>query len=102
MMGYLLPVCRSELEQILALSGSRRAGPREEPAVACIRAMKRLIRETGLPAPYTLRPKPDLSELSEASAAHLAVDRVPMPIGKEEYLRLYGEIFAEGYLEEDA
>jgi len=102
MMRYLLPVCRSHLEEILAASGGPGLGAGEEPAVACIRAMKRLIRETGLPAPHTLRPKPDLEALSEASAAHLAVGRVPMPIGKAEYLRLYGEIFTEGYLEEEA
>jgi alcohol dehydrogenase len=98
MMRYLLPVCRPQLEEILLLCGSVPVQG-EEPAKACIRAVKLLIRETGLPAPHTLRPKPDLEQLAEASAAHLAVGRVPRPIGKRDYLALYGEMFAEGYLE---
>jgi hypothetical protein len=38
--------------------------------------------------------------LSDASAAHLAVDRVPMPISRQDYTKLYAEIFSDGYLEE--
>jgi alcohol dehydrogenase len=102
MMKYVLPVCRGQLAQIHALCGScgyeRREA--EDPGSACIAAMKRLIRETGLPAPSTAVSKPDIEKLSEASAAHLAVDRVPMPISRQDYIKLYAEIFSDGYLEE--
>jgi alcohol dehydrogenase len=102
MMRYLLPVRGGELAEIYSLSGG--AGPGrmevEDPARGSIEAMRRLIRDTGLPALATVVPNPDLAELSEASAAHLAVDRVPMPITKLDYCRLYGEMLSPGYLEE--
>jgi len=102
MMKQLLPVCRGQLAEIYGLSGSRQAHDQGggDPAGACIEELKRLIRETGLPAPRTVLPNPDIARLSGASAEHLAVDRVPMPLGKAEYLKLYGEIFSAGYLGE--
>lgn len=102
MMKYLLPVCRGQLAEIHALSCSFAHGRREaeDPASACIVGMKRLIRETGLPALSAALSKPDIDKLSDASAAHLAVDRVPMPISRKDYIKLYGEILSDGYLEE--
>jgi alcohol dehydrogenase len=102
MMNQLLPVCRGQLAEIYGLRGSRQGYEQAsgDPARACIEELKRLIRETGLPAPRTVLPNPDMARLSGASAEHLAVDRVPMPLGKADYLRLYGEIFSSGYLGE--
>jgi alcohol dehydrogenase class IV len=102
MMKFLLPVRGGELAEIYGLSGGLGALGEavKDPGRASIEAVKRLIRDTGLPALHTVLAGPDLEALSQASAAHLAVDRVPMPITRLDYRRLYGEMLSPGYLEE--
>jgi len=109
MMEYLLPVCRRRFSQMLAVTGEPgEPGDlgQDESARAwqCIHEVRKLIRDLRVPSAAAMvrRPNleaPDLDVLAEASAAHLAVDRVPMPVPREDYRRLYAEIFSEGYLE---
>ena len=121
MMEYLLPVCRRRFSQMLAVTGEPGDLVQDESARAwqCIHEVRKLIRDLRVPSAAAMvqRPNlevpdlevpdlevpdlevPDLEILAEASAAHLAVDRVPMPVSREDYRRLYAEIFSEGYLE---
>lgn len=100
MMKFLLPVCRQRLAEIYSLCGNKKGlhDGEDELSLSCIGEMHRLIQEIGLPKIATVLPKPDIPDiekLSAASAAHLAVDRVPMPISQKDYVDLYGEIFDE-------
>jgi alcohol dehydrogenase len=101
MMEFLLPVCRPRFAEMLALTGhSKDCVPDESTAAwQCIHEVETLIRDVRVPRIVTLVEKPDLEALADASAEHLAVDRVPMPISREDYGRLYAELFSDGYLE---
>ncbi len=101
MMEFLLPVCSEKLVKIHALSGRPAVPGRPEGEVAreCIAEVKTLIVETGLPPLAGRIAQPDLEALSAASFAHLAVDRVPARIGRQDYRRLYERMFAVDYLE---
>jgi len=100
MMEFLIPVCRSRFAAMLELSRGRgERAPTEAPgAWQCIHVVRTLIRDVRLPEITTVVEKPDLQELSAASAEHLAVDRVPMPVSRDEYRRLYERIFSQDYL----
>ncbi len=101
MMEYLLPVCRQRFAEMLAFTGRWGDRLQEEGARAwqCLHEVKSLIRDVRVPAVGTLVQEPDLEALAAASAGHLAVDRVPMPISRGDYGSLYAEIFSPGYLE---
>lgn len=104
MMEYLMPVCRQRFAEMLGLCGGDpggEAGLRETGARAwqCLHEVTTLIHDLRLPALASLAPEPNLEELAAASSTHLAVDRVPMPILREDYIRLYSQLFGAAYLE---
>lgn len=100
MMNFLIPVMRERFSKIYSLIGDVKCpgGSKGDLPQRCISEVKKLIRETGLPEISTIVSKPDIDKLSKASETHLAIDRVPMPISREDYIDIYSKIFSKGYL----
>lgn len=96
MMEYLRPVCGDMLARIYRLSGNLVTpdASRDQTAGACIEEVVRLIDELELPRLSTIVPDPEIEKLADASIEHLAVDRIPTAITRDDYKELYRRIFS--------
>ncbi len=99
MMEFLLSDC-SDKFAVIYRNINKSFNPEEEDedlAKRCIKETKRLILDLGIDPPWKEISNPDIGLLSKYSIKHMAVDRVPREITRQDYVKLYEEIFGKSY-----
>ncbi|TVR29560.1 MAG: iron-containing alcohol dehydrogenase [Spirochaetaceae bacterium] len=96
MMRFLNQVCSRELARIYRLAGNDPPEGIDEETMAgrAVEEVETLIRDIALPSLSSIVPDPDIGELADASIRHLAVDRIPVELSRDDYVGLYGAIFS--------
>lgn len=101
MMRFLKPVCEDKYIRIYKTINDNidfYYMKKNEVFYDLIEDFRIFLSELNLKRISDYVPKPDINMLCDYSISHLAVDRIPRIITKEDYKVIYNEIFSEEYL----